>query len=425
MRVIVRAVLTGAVAAAAGTVPWAVLAAANLKFFPGVPWCVPVMALYLRLLWRHAPRTNLRANRLSEDVWGAALVAGVLGLWALVLGLNVLNRLVRLPPQQVGDMSQVPVLTVVALFAMGAVVAGFVEEASFRGYMQRPIEQRYGPVVAILVTGSVFGFAHFTHPEVTLILMPYYLAVAAIYGTLAYLTNSIWPSIVLHAGGNMFVAIDFFARGQSEWQTSANPGAADLGNRPRCVVRALGPWPRSSSGRRRSAAYASLAAVARHAPAISRMTTRRRCPLNTRVITALGSGTSTAAAVCGVGRHGERSRSSSAFMKARSWSRSPPRTPPVGSKANIKRIVLQRAPSCSTTTRQIALSGRRLSSVARMSTPAWGGTNFRSLASWIMLKIGKTMMPCASWTVASTRKPPTCAAASTSSTPGVIGIEGK
>ena len=50
-----------------------------------MPWCVPVMALYLRLLWRYAPRTNLRANRLSEEVWGAALVAGGLGLWALVL----------------------------------------------------------------------------------------------------------------------------------------------------------------------------------------------------------------------------------------------------------------------------------------------------------------------------------------------------
>ena len=268
MRVIVRAVLTGAAAAAAGTVPWAVLAAANLKFFTSVPWCVPVMALYLCLLWRHAPRTNLRANRLSEDVWGAALVAGVLGLWALVLGLNVLNRLVRLPPQQLGDMSQVPVLTVVALFAMGAVVAGFVEEASFRGYMQRPIEQRYGPVVAILVTGSVFGFAHFSHPEVTLILMPYYLAVAAIYGTLAYLTNSIWPSIVLHAGGNMFVAIDFFARGQSEWQTSANPAPLiwETGLDASFLL-----WTLAALivGAAAVSAYAMLSTVARNTPAIS------------------------------------------------------------------------------------------------------------------------------------------------------------
>ena len=34
------------------------------------------------------------------------------------------------------------------------------------------IERRHGPVIAILVTGFVFGFVHFTRPEGTLILMP-------------------------------------------------------------------------------------------------------------------------------------------------------------------------------------------------------------------------------------------------------------
>ena len=73
-------------------------------------------------------------------------------------------------------------------------------------------------MIAILATGVLFGFLHFTHPEVTLALMPFYLAIAAVYGTLAYLTNSIWPSMVLHAGGNVFAAFDLFARGHSEWQ---------------------------------------------------------------------------------------------------------------------------------------------------------------------------------------------------------------
>ena len=89
--------------------------------------------------------------------------------------------------------------------------------------MQRPIEQRYGPVTAILVTGVLFGFAHFGHPEVTLILMPYYVAVAAVYGLLAYFTDSIFPGMVLHAGGNMLGAFDLFTRGRSEWQTPAVP----------------------------------------------------------------------------------------------------------------------------------------------------------------------------------------------------------
>ena len=41
--------------------------------------------------------------------------------------------------------------------------------------------------------------------------MPYYLAVAAVYGALAYFTNSILPSLVLHAGGNVLGAFDLLA----------------------------------------------------------------------------------------------------------------------------------------------------------------------------------------------------------------------
>ena len=57
----------------------------------------------------------------------------------------------------------------------------------------------------------------------TLVLMPFYLGVAAVYGALAYLTNSILPSMVLHAGGNVLGAFDLFARGHSEWQGLGTP----------------------------------------------------------------------------------------------------------------------------------------------------------------------------------------------------------
>lgn len=104
----------------------------------------------------------LRAHRLSGNVWGSALLAGGLGLVALVLLHRVMNRLVSLPQQQLPDLSQIPVLTLLCFLLMGSAVAGIVEEASFRRYMQGPIERRHGPVVAILVTGTLFGFAHFT-----------------------------------------------------------------------------------------------------------------------------------------------------------------------------------------------------------------------------------------------------------------------
>lgn len=232
--VVVRAVLTGLVVALAGTTPWAVMVSANTKHGSAVPWAVPPTALYLWLFWRYvrgegwprstaeARRTQCRANHVSEDVWGMALLAGLLGLVAVLALQGVMGRLVTLPQQRDLDVTKFPFVTVLSWVLMSSAVAGVVEEAAFRGYMQRPIERRHGPVVAILVTGVLFGFLHFTHPEVTLALLPFYLAVAAVYGALAYLTDSILPSLVLHAGGNVFSAFNLFAAGRSEWDPTAS-----------------------------------------------------------------------------------------------------------------------------------------------------------------------------------------------------------
>jgi len=228
--VAVRAVLTGALAAAAGTLPWAALVEANLSHGSMVPWAVPPTALYLWLYWRfargdgwppstsQARRSSCRPNRLPDELWGMALLAGVLGLGALLLVQRVQSRLVTLPQQQDIDPSQYPFLTVLAWVVMSALVAGVAEETSFRGYLQGPIERRHGPVIAILLTGTLFGLAHATHAEFDLTLMPFYLGVAAVYGTLAYLTSSIYPGMLLHAGGNVLAALGLLTTGASEWQ---------------------------------------------------------------------------------------------------------------------------------------------------------------------------------------------------------------
>jgi hypothetical protein len=109
---------------------------------------------------------------------------------------------------------------VVSLLLMAAPVAGIVEEAAFRGYMQGPIERRYGPGVAILVTGTMFAVAHL---DFTPVLWPYYVAVAAIYGTVTYLTNSILPAVVLHTLGNVYSSLDLLRHGKAEWQAPAGP----------------------------------------------------------------------------------------------------------------------------------------------------------------------------------------------------------
>ena len=122
-------------------------------------------------------------------------MAGLLGLASVLLLQGVLSRLVALPQQRDLDVSRYPIVTVLLWVVTSAVVAGVVEETSFRGYLQRPIERRHGPVIAILITGMLFGLAHFAHPEVGVVLLPFYIAVAAVYGGLAYLTDSTLPGM--------------------------------------------------------------------------------------------------------------------------------------------------------------------------------------------------------------------------------------
>jgi membrane protease YdiL (CAAX protease family) len=230
---VAEAVVIGMVVLIAGSVPKNLLFAANLKFLPAIPWAAVVTAGYLWLFWRyldgHGPpassrdvrRAGLRANRLSGRVWVAALVAGIAGIVTLVLALRVVNRLVVLPRQEFFDVTHVSVVTIVSLIVVGAAAAGIVEEASFRGFMQGPIERRYGPTAAIVVSGTFFGLAHYQ--DLTPLLLPYYLAVAAIYGSVTWLTSSILPAVVLHTAGNVWSSSYLWAYGHAEWQASATP----------------------------------------------------------------------------------------------------------------------------------------------------------------------------------------------------------
>ena len=233
--VIVRAVLTGLIITAAGTTPWAFLVSLNLKHWSELPWAVPPTALYIWFFWKYVrgagwPKSNAeernkncRAYDLSGDVWAAAIGAGILGLWTLILFQNIYSRMVNLPTQSTEDLSSIPLFTLLTSLIMSSIVAGITEESGLRGYMQRPLEQQYGPVFAILVTGTIFGLMHFTHRDVTIILMPWYMGVALVYGALAYITKSIMPGVVLHTGGNMLGAIQLIAGGRTEWQTDLKP----------------------------------------------------------------------------------------------------------------------------------------------------------------------------------------------------------
>ena len=170
-----------------GTLPWALLVRWNQRVLLTVPWAVMPMGIYLWLYWKYlsgagwprataqARRTSLRANVLSGEIWGRSLLTGLLGLTTLLPLLRIMSRLVALPAESepINVPDAMPFATVFLLLVMASIVAGVVEEAAFRGYMQGPIERRHGIVVAILTTGALFGLGHFTHhPAAVLTMLP-------------------------------------------------------------------------------------------------------------------------------------------------------------------------------------------------------------------------------------------------------------
>ena len=236
MNTIVPAVFYGMLVMLAGTLPRNLLFAANLRYGAALPWAVPLVAIYLFAFWKYLQgagppadntawrRDSLRAFRVGGRAWCWSLVAGVLAIVALVLALKLAGRYVALPAQRLPDLSHVPASTVIALLLAAAPVAGLVEEAAFRGYMQGPIERAHGLPVAILVTGTMFAVAHLDFSPV---LWPYYVAVAAIYGMVTHYAGSIVPAVVLHTGGNLYSNLDLWLHGRAEWQAAAVPAAGD------------------------------------------------------------------------------------------------------------------------------------------------------------------------------------------------------
>lgn len=243
MMTILTAVLTGVLVLVAGSLPWAGfggitgLSALNFRFGTFAPWVILPMALYLWAYWRFiggewgdpisaaSRRSNLRANRLPPRMWAASLSAGAVGFAALLALLTLAARVVRLPSSApIVTPAAMPVVTGFLLIVMQSIVAGVTEEAAFRGYMQGPIERQYGVIVAILVNGTFFGLLHFgNHPGDVVPMLPYYIAVAAVYGGLTWATDSILPALVLHSAGDVVVLTRWWITGLPEWQLSPTP----------------------------------------------------------------------------------------------------------------------------------------------------------------------------------------------------------
>jgi membrane protease YdiL (CAAX protease family) len=213
MPVLIRAVVLGYLVSAIGVQVWQV----SFAVLPP-PWSLVAMAGALWLYWRllggswwpnptaRAKSAELRTRRLPAVVWKWSVIAAALAVVVIESGLVITFRIIEFPAQawSLGyDYGAVPLWLVWLFILMSAMVAGVCEEIGFRGYAQAPLERRYGPGVAITIVSIVFLLFHLHQTWASPVLV-HLFAIGALWGILAYTSDSLIPGIISHTVADVF-----------------------------------------------------------------------------------------------------------------------------------------------------------------------------------------------------------------------------
>jgi membrane protease YdiL (CAAX protease family) len=208
--------LAGFLVAAGGSFSWGALLVANLKTSPTIPWSVPAMAVVLWLLWRYlggrwrptrtaaTRRALLRSRLVPASAFGWAIVAGLLALVALAGLWIVLVELTGVGGNPtLSAFSAYPPLVVALGIAMGSLVSPLTEEAAFRGYSQVLLERRLPALLAVAFSSFFFALWHGPTQGFSWSKLVFFFLVGVVFGTIAYLTNSVLPAIPVHIEGDV------------------------------------------------------------------------------------------------------------------------------------------------------------------------------------------------------------------------------
>jgi membrane protease YdiL (CAAX protease family) len=194
--------------------PWSALVVFNLRLSPHVPWAIPAGIVYVCLAFAYLngsgwPKSTSTARRryfraqplvLAEFNW--ALLAGLAAVTSLWLLFAASGYFSARAPQ--GSEAALPPMVLLGAIIISAAVTAIAEEGGLRGFMQAPLERLIGPVPAIATTSLFFVLIHLSHGVAALARNgPFYLAAGCVYGLLAYLTQSILPSLLLHFLGDV------------------------------------------------------------------------------------------------------------------------------------------------------------------------------------------------------------------------------
>jgi membrane protease YdiL (CAAX protease family) len=135
-------------------------------------------------------------------LWAPRLVAALLFVLIVQASFVVTFCLIPFPAERfTADYKQLETLpkwTAWILIIMSSIVAAICEETGFRGYMQAPLQKRYGPKTAIILTSILFTLIHLSHRWAVPII-PHIFGASVLLGLLAWRSGSLIPGIIGHA----------------------------------------------------------------------------------------------------------------------------------------------------------------------------------------------------------------------------------
>ncbi|MBD3375668.1 CPBP family intramembrane metalloprotease [candidate division KSB1 bacterium] len=172
--------------------PWAMLS----EIFIILPAIFYVY--YRKLPW-------IKVFRFHSISWKNLVLAFVISVATIVVTDEV-DRLISLVfpmpdilVKTMQDLVQVNSLTDgIVLFLSAVVMAALAEEMLFRGMLQNSFEYFIDPAMAIVISAIIFALIHFNPWSAIQFTM-----MGIVLGYMTWVTNSIWPAIILHGTNNL------------------------------------------------------------------------------------------------------------------------------------------------------------------------------------------------------------------------------
>jgi membrane protease YdiL (CAAX protease family) len=152
--------------------------------------------------WKAVRADNFRVRSLSGTQWFWGVIAALSFAVTVHAAIVVLFRLVPFPAtafHEGYDLSSISSWQMQWLACViAALSAAICEETGFRGYMQRPIELRHGPTIAIMISSLVFMLLHLTKSWSLVGMVPIVFGAGLLLGTLARASGTLVFGILGH-----------------------------------------------------------------------------------------------------------------------------------------------------------------------------------------------------------------------------------